>query len=670
MAIQFASGLYQVNSSTGHIPTGLNSGVAAFFLTTAANSMGLATAVNTGNPGVGIGVTDGRSSWHFVAGHNDNLNDSGFGGRVDGTFIGQINPAEVVAWAWSAPTFNGSGIAYTEDKAATAAYHMGWWQIAGDAVARCGTAILDPGIAVTGVQTIDVGVDPKMILWASSFLGVTTNTSASDGEGRIFLGITTVHSDGTIHNRCLSAGMTDADNPGTGWRQQSTSLCIHYGTAARVTQYAHAVTVVASGYVQLQVQDTTFTQSTLIGFLALGGANLAAASAIASHPAVDATFTASVDVGTVPGLLIALSAGNTQTNTLTAGGNTIRFMGGFATSPESQSGHGIMWRSGIDYTAVNSSVSSVVLNQTVLWNSLGFGGLSGRVAIHVDSLQAGMITFTCSDNDGNARPFLFAVLSDATPSGGNIYTISETDGVYLLDDPQRTESHTQQEGLLAGSAPVLGIVKQLLEGLFLDDVSLRQATHVFGDVILLDDTVRRDLRMTLLDLLLVGSAATIQTIAGAIVTVLETDGLLLTDDARLARAMLIDDPFLLGSDRSLHAAHTFLEGLLTYDSGSVLRGIAIAATEGLFLDDTVRRDLRMLLNEGVLLDEFVRRLISLQWLDGLLTGSEGSGTRIPASTAAAVFYAVLRAYNPLGLRPASRDPLGRTASHNPSWSIR
>ena len=664
MAISFASGLYQVNCGNGHIPTGLNSGVAAFFLSTAINSMAAASPVNTGNGSIMLGATDGRSSWCFSAGHNDNLNDAVFGGRLDGTFAMLLDGAETTMFGWSGATFNGSGIAYTEDKGNTLSRQLGWWQIAGDAVARCGTAILDPGIAVTGVQTIDVGVDPKMILWASSFLGVTTNTSGTDGEGRIFLGITTIQSDGSIYNRCLSTGMTDTDNPATGWRQQATSLCIHFGTAARVTQYAHAVTAVASGYVQLQVQDTTFTQSTLVGFLAIGGANLAAASGVASHPATDGTFTSSMDLGTAPGLVIALSAGNTLINSLTATGNTIRFLGGFATSPQSQSGHGIMWRNNIDYTTINSAMSAVYLDQVVMWNSLGFGGLTGRAAIRVESLQAGMITWTCSDADGNSRPFLFFALSDATPSGGTVYTITHTDGIFLDDGTRRAEEHTQLEGMLLADSSLKDLRKVVADYLLLSEDTVRQIALTAIDSVLLDEIRTSELRRILYDGLLLGEEQTITTIAGTVQYIIATDSLLLGEDVVKLRTLVADDPFFLGSDRSIHTAHTFLDSLLIYDESVALRILSVAAIDYLFLSEERLSALHVLTRDGILLDDFARRLLVMLAIEGLLLGSSGTGTRIPASTATAFFFAVLRAYNPLGLSPSHVDYLGRVLGHN------
>lgn len=318
---------------------------------------------------------------------------------------------------------------------------------------------------------------------------------------------------------------------------------------------------------------------------------------------------------------------------------------------------------------------------------VAFCGNTGPMLAEADLNDMQTLNWTTSD--GVSRDFSLLAISAA--AGGSLTTVSQTDGLFMLDRSARVVQRSAVDfallgdlasrllqrpsidSLLVGDGSALHTVRTSADGLFLFDWAQRVVQRsaiddiLFSDnvqrviqrsgldVVLLDDYALRQILITARDNLLLddSSSSTSVTSGGAALHIVAIVDTLLLNDAisrTIERQSLDNLPLsdaayrhlerraqdLLeiydGIARQIHRLG--LDTLLLGDEGRVQAIRQVAQTDNLLLQDTVNRMIERVALDVVLLNDYVARFIHRVARDQLLLYEEVTTSLIQASAEA------------------------------------
>jgi hypothetical protein len=273
------------------------------------------------------------------------------------------------------------------------------------------------------------------------------------------------------------------------------------------------------------------------------------------------------------------------------------------------------------------------------------------------------------------------------PAGGTEYTVSVSDGIYMLDPDSRDRHSNITERLLLAALRSIDYSKLVPRDAFMfADNRTREQVKQITEGLLVADVRYFDLLLARIDMLMLGDSSLQQLLgAGGLYERSALDGLVMNDAryfdvliGRLSMLLLYDtgatqvtvpgqvlnevaasDGLLLDDRRLSNLALAIVSRMLLADTPYVGAEKAREALDKLLLV-AMPRALSIELNrtDVALLNDYITQARSLLWAENLVF-TESQATALIGTLVAYLVYARLRGTEFLGIRLAFQDYLGR-----------
>ena len=235
----------------------------------------------------------------------------------------------------------------------------------------------------------------------------------------------------------------------------------------------------------------------------------------------------------------------------------------------------------------------------------------------------------------------------AAAAGGQVFTVTATDQIFLLDRLTKAEEHTLREGLFLRDTVSRIIERTIRDAILAPDSQAKTEEHTLFDRLLVGDQAVRQLERTIRDGLFLLDSVIVQVSGGQVFQVTVTDRLLLLDTAQKIEEHVLREGVLIRDDGYRQIALTLREGLLVSDAlfSQALR--QVLATDNLLLRDNFQLIIERTLRDPLLLRDTVSSIQEHLHREGLFLVDSVVATLIEGVTAMLT-----------GIRVERRDVLG------------
>lgn len=281
--------------------------------------------------------------------------------------------------------------------------------------------------------------------------------------------------------------------------------------------------------------------------------------------------------------------------------------------------------------AVTSRVGDMVVDALISTQALTVGaGQTAQMNVTItagfiagSSIEAGAASVTMSWTKADGYYCHAGGNIRAAAAGGTVYTVTVTDGIYMLDPQTKTEDHTLRDNPLLRDLGDPALIRQEIgiDSLLLGDLMTKIEEHTLRDSPLLGDNVIRVLEIIQRDHLLLST----QDVGELLYQIIATDFLFLSDqrisniDKTIADHLFFLDVMIKVEDKIIRD-HLFL-----YDEATtqiIQNLLDQVITDYVFLLDANIRHQDATQQEGVMLaDSPIKELHAVR-ADSLLLGDE------------------------------------------------